>query len=63
MFSTENMFHFGRQKLKVHRLTFFFFYLTFSPVVFPKWLLKKFVNGFPSDWKALYEKFLSNSTK
>ncbi|XP_076605405.1 mis18-binding protein 1 isoform X2 [Chaetodon auriga] len=30
--------------------------------VFPKWLLKKFANGFPSDWKALYEKFLSNST-
>ncbi|XP_041810075.1 mis18-binding protein 1 isoform X2 [Chelmon rostratus] len=30
--------------------------------VFPKWLLKNFVNGFPSDWKALYEKFLSNST-
>ncbi|XP_068436409.1 mis18-binding protein 1 [Clinocottus analis] len=27
----------------------------------PKWLLKKFVNGFPPDWKALYEKFLSQS--
>ncbi|XP_038585353.1 mis18-binding protein 1 isoform X4 [Micropterus salmoides] len=29
--------------------------------VFPKWLLKKFVNGFPPNWKALYEKFLSES--
>uniref|UniRef100_A0A8C7XJV9 Myb-like domain-containing protein n=1 Tax=Oryzias sinensis TaxID=183150 RepID=A0A8C7XJV9_9TELE len=28
---------------------------------FPKWFLKKFANGFPSDWKALYEKFLSES--
>ncbi|XP_073338867.1 mis18-binding protein 1 isoform X3 [Pagrus major] len=28
---------------------------------FPKWLLKKFVNGFPPNWKALYEKFLSES--
>ncbi|TDG98875.1 hypothetical protein EPR50_G00204740 [Perca flavescens] len=26
---------------------------------FPKWLLKKFANGFPPDWKALYERFLS----
>ncbi|XP_031134714.1 mis18-binding protein 1 isoform X2 [Sander lucioperca] len=28
---------------------------------FPKWLLKKFANGFPPDWKALYERFLSES--
>ncbi|KAM7403080.1 hypothetical protein PAMA_003825 [Pampus argenteus] len=28
---------------------------------FPKWLLKKFVNGFPPNWKELYEKFLSES--
>nr|XP_046267832.1 mis18-binding protein 1 isoform X2 [Scatophagus argus] len=28
---------------------------------FPKWLLKKFVNGFPPNWKALYEKFLLES--
>ncbi|XP_029317306.1 mis18-binding protein 1 isoform X2 [Cottoperca gobio] len=28
---------------------------------FPKWLLKKFANGFPSDWEALYERFLSES--
>ncbi|XP_035530475.1 mis18-binding protein 1 [Morone saxatilis] len=27
----------------------------------PGWLLKKFVNGFPPNWKALYEKFLSES--
>ncbi|XP_034418916.1 mis18-binding protein 1 [Cyclopterus lumpus] len=27
----------------------------------PKWLLKKFVNGFPPDWEALYERFLSQS--
>ncbi|KAM3595533.1 uncharacterized protein V6R79_024725 [Siganus canaliculatus] len=29
--------------------------------VFPNWLLKKFVYGFPPNWKALYEKFLSDS--
>ncbi|XP_042356016.1 mis18-binding protein 1 isoform X2 [Plectropomus leopardus] len=28
---------------------------------FPKWLLKKFANGFPPDWEALYERFLSES--
>ncbi|KAM9341284.1 mis18-binding protein 1 [Symphorus nematophorus] len=28
---------------------------------FPKWLLKKFVSGFPPEWKALYEKFMSES--
>ncbi|XP_070698059.1 mis18-binding protein 1 [Pempheris klunzingeri] len=28
---------------------------------FPKWLLKKFVNGFPPNWKALYEKCLSET--
>ncbi|RVE57230.1 hypothetical protein OJAV_G00214380 [Oryzias javanicus] len=28
---------------------------------FPKWLLQKFANGFPADWKELYEKFLSES--
>ncbi|KAM4723396.1 mis18-binding protein 1 isoform 2-T2 [Anableps anableps] len=28
---------------------------------FPKRFLKKFVNGFPSNWKALYETFLSES--
>ncbi|XP_047183205.1 mis18-binding protein 1 isoform X2 [Scophthalmus maximus] len=28
---------------------------------FPSWLLKKFVNGFPANWKSLYEKFLSDS--
>ncbi|XP_040915887.1 mis18-binding protein 1 isoform X2 [Toxotes jaculatrix] len=28
---------------------------------FPKWLLKKFANGFPPNWKTLYEKFLSES--
>ncbi|CAJ1073569.1 mis18-binding protein 1 isoform X1 [Xyrichtys novacula] len=26
---------------------------------FPNWLLKKFINGFPANWKALYKKFLS----
>uniref|UniRef100_A0A3Q1G3Q2 MIS18 binding protein 1 n=1 Tax=Acanthochromis polyacanthus TaxID=80966 RepID=A0A3Q1G3Q2_9TELE len=26
---------------------------------FPKWFLKKFANGFPLNWKALYEKLLS----
>ncbi|XP_008282233.1 mis18-binding protein 1 [Stegastes partitus] len=26
---------------------------------FPKWFLKKFVNGFPPNWKELYEKLLS----
>ncbi|XP_036927566.1 mis18-binding protein 1 isoform X2 [Acanthopagrus latus] len=30
-------------------------------VGFPKWFLKKFVNGFPQNWKALYGKFLSES--
>uniref|UniRef100_UPI0037E7C015 mis18-binding protein 1 isoform X2 n=1 Tax=Semicossyphus pulcher TaxID=241346 RepID=UPI0037E7C015 len=29
----------------------------------PNWLLKKFVNGFPANWKALYEKFLSEKDK
>ncbi|KAK9533694.1 hypothetical protein VZT92_008797 [Zoarces viviparus] len=29
---------------------------------FPKWLLKKFANGFPPDWEALYERFLSESS-
>ncbi|KAM6912254.1 mis18-binding protein 1 [Xenentodon cancila] len=28
---------------------------------FPKWFLKKFLNGFPPNWKSLYEKFLSES--
>ncbi|XP_014843362.1 PREDICTED: mis18-binding protein 1 [Poecilia mexicana] len=28
---------------------------------FPKKFLKKFVNGFPSNWKAIYETFLSES--
>ncbi|XP_075963616.1 mis18-binding protein 1 [Anarhichas minor] len=28
----------------------------------PKWLLKKFANGFPPDWEALYERFLSESS-
>ncbi|XP_072220904.1 mis18-binding protein 1 [Leuresthes tenuis] len=28
---------------------------------FPKWLLKKFVSGFPVNWKALYERFLLES--
>ncbi|KAJ4939466.1 hypothetical protein JOQ06_028915 [Pogonophryne albipinna] len=28
---------------------------------FPKWLLKKFVTGFPPNWEALYEKLLSES--
>ncbi|XP_049453014.1 mis18-binding protein 1 isoform X1 [Epinephelus fuscoguttatus] len=28
---------------------------------FPKWLLKKFTNGFPPDWEALYKRFLSGS--
>ncbi|CAG5866452.1 unnamed protein product [Menidia menidia] len=28
---------------------------------FPNWLLKKFLNGFPPNWKALYERFLSES--
>ncbi|KAF6732901.1 Mis18-binding protein 1 [Oryzias melastigma] len=28
---------------------------------FPKWFLQKFANGFPADWKKLYEKFLSES--
>ncbi|XP_023141726.2 mis18-binding protein 1 isoform X2 [Amphiprion ocellaris] len=26
---------------------------------FPKWFLRKFANGFPLNWKALYEKLLS----
>lgn len=30
-------------------------------VDFPKWFLQKFANGFPADWKKLYEKFLSES--
>ncbi|XP_068582478.1 mis18-binding protein 1 [Cebidichthys violaceus] len=29
----------------------------------PKWLLKKFANGFPPDWEALYERFLSESSE
>nr|XP_057946948.1 mis18-binding protein 1 isoform X2 [Doryrhamphus excisus] len=28
---------------------------------FPMWLLRKFVNGFPANWKELFEKFLSDS--
>ncbi|KAM4542820.1 mis18-binding protein 1 isoform 2-T2 [Odontesthes bonariensis] len=28
---------------------------------FPKWLLKKFVSGFPPNWKALYERHLLES--
>ncbi|KAF3701197.1 Mis18-binding protein 1 Kinetochore-associated protein KNL-2 -like protein [Channa argus] len=28
---------------------------------FPKWFLKKFVNGFPPNWKMLYEKLLLES--
>ncbi|XP_028994280.1 mis18-binding protein 1 isoform X2 [Betta splendens] len=28
---------------------------------FPRWFLKEFVNGFPPNWKALYQKFLSES--
>ncbi|XP_062413306.1 mis18-binding protein 1 [Pungitius pungitius] len=28
----------------------------------PKWLLKKFANGFPPDWDALYKRFLSGSS-
>ncbi|MEQ2180560.1 hypothetical protein GOODEAATRI_002390 [Goodea atripinnis] len=28
---------------------------------FPMWFLKKFENGFPSNWKKLYETFLSES--
>ncbi|XP_054652619.1 mis18-binding protein 1 isoform X2 [Dunckerocampus dactyliophorus] len=28
---------------------------------FPMWLLRKFVNGFPENWKELFEKFLSES--
>ncbi|XP_029901075.1 mis18-binding protein 1 [Myripristis murdjan] len=27
----------------------------------PRWLLRKFVHGFPSNWKMYYEKFLSES--
>ncbi|KAF7662660.1 hypothetical protein LDENG_00231170 [Lucifuga dentata] len=27
----------------------------------PKWFLRKFLHGFPSNWKMLYEKFLSDS--
>ncbi|XP_068195267.1 mis18-binding protein 1 isoform X2 [Antennarius striatus] len=27
----------------------------------PQWLLKKFVTGFPPNWKMIYEKFLSES--
>ncbi|XP_029349946.1 mis18-binding protein 1 isoform X2 [Echeneis naucrates] len=29
--------------------------------VFPNWFLKKFVNGFPPNWKVFFEKFLSES--
>ncbi|TKS86593.1 Mis18-binding protein 1 [Collichthys lucidus] len=29
----------------------------------PKWFLKKFLNGFPPNWKELYEKFLSESSE
>ncbi|XP_015234708.1 PREDICTED: mis18-binding protein 1 isoform X1 [Cyprinodon variegatus] len=28
---------------------------------FPSWFLKKFVNGFPSNWKELFQKFLLES--
>ncbi|KAK7904367.1 hypothetical protein WMY93_016974 [Mugilogobius chulae] len=32
-----------------------------APSQFPKWFLKHFVKGFPSNWKELYEKYLSQS--
>ncbi|XP_072313541.1 mis18-binding protein 1 [Eucyclogobius newberryi] len=32
-----------------------------APSVFPKWFLKRFVRGFPSDWKELHEKYLLES--
>nr|XP_019940799.1 PREDICTED: mis18-binding protein 1 [Paralichthys olivaceus] len=30
---------------------------------FPKWLMKKFVDGFPPNWKSLYEKSLSEEAE
>ncbi|CAL1575112.1 unnamed protein product [Knipowitschia caucasica] len=33
----------------------------FTASPFPKWFLKKFVNGFPSNWKELHEDYLSES--
>ncbi|XP_060939010.1 mis18-binding protein 1 [Limanda limanda] len=30
---------------------------------FPKWFMKKFVNGFPPNWKSLYEKSLSEEAE
>ncbi|KAM8915142.1 mis18-binding protein 1 [Spinachia spinachia] len=33
-----------------------------SDLGLPKWLLKKFANGFPPDWDALYKRFLSGSS-
>lgn len=33
----------------------------FLPSDFPRWFLKKFENGFPSNWKALYEQMLAES--
>ncbi|KAM9355765.1 mis18-binding protein 1 isoform 2-T2 [Pholidichthys leucotaenia] len=30
---------------------------------FPRWFLNKFTHGFPPNWKALYEKLLSESSK
>ncbi|XP_076017697.1 mis18-binding protein 1 [Genypterus blacodes] len=30
---------------------------------FPKWFLRKFTQGFPPDWKTLYETFLSGAGK
>ncbi|KAJ0044244.1 hypothetical protein NL108_004290 [Boleophthalmus pectinirostris] len=32
-----------------------------APTQFPKWFLKCFVNGFPSNWKELHKKYLSES--
>lgn len=36
------------------------FTLSFFPE-FPRWFLKKFEKGFPPDWKALYNKMLTES--
>ncbi|XP_020500911.2 mis18-binding protein 1 [Labrus bergylta] len=30
---------------------------------FPNWFLKNFLNGFPANWKTLYEKFLSEKDR
>ena len=35
--------------------------LFFSFAEFPKWLLSKFVHGFPQDWKKHFERFLSET--